>query len=130
QPRVITWVRLLAPADTRGLGFALQGHREQFREGGVVVPGRSRSCSWSRPTTSAGEADGAGLRGGLASGGGAVWRRGQTSLAGDKQDLPLGPDKRARLALVTEPQGAPAQVAKHLGVVSVPQDLGAHAGGH
>jgi hypothetical protein len=59
-----------------------------------------------------------------------VWRGGQTSLAGDKQDLPLSRDKRARLALVTEPQGAPAQIAKHLGVVSAPQDLGAHAGRH
>src|SRR5450631_4080563 len=59
-----------------------------------------------------------------------MWRRGQTSLAGDKQNPPLRRDKRARLALFTEPQGAPAQVAKHLGVVCVPEDLGAHAGGH
>jgi|BarGraNGADG00212_1021973.scaffolds.fasta_scaffold43223_2 hypothetical protein len=59
-----------------------------------------------------------------------MWRRGQTSLAGDKQNPPLSRDKRARLALFTEPQGAPAQIAKHLGVVCIPEDLGAQAGGH
>ena len=59
-----------------------------------------------------------------------MWRRGQISLAADLQDPLLSRDKWARLGLFTEPQGALAQLARHLGVVSVPQDLGAHAGGH
>ena len=59
-----------------------------------------------------------------------MWRRGQTSLAGDKQDLRVGRDKWARLVLFTQLQGALAQIAKHFGVVSLPQDLGAQAGGH
>lgn len=83
--------------------------------------------------TSDGQCSTAALRRGLPArpeqGGGAVLRRGQT-LAADKQDPPLSRDRRPRLGLFTEPQGAPAQIAKHFGVVSVPQDLGAQAGGH